>query len=94
MRWLLCPLYERHLLRALSDLPMPNHVGIILERRDPPVGRSVVAKRFQRVLLLRCLLARVPKDRFFEADPGLPTTAAAVRQIGSVTIGAPRIVEP
>ena len=31
MRWLLYPLYERHLLRAVSDLPMPNHVGIILD---------------------------------------------------------------
>ena len=31
MRWLLYPQYERHLLRAVSDLPMPHHVGIILD---------------------------------------------------------------
>ncbi len=31
MRWLLYPLYERHLLRAISGLPMPQHVGIILD---------------------------------------------------------------
>ncbi len=31
MRWLLYPLYEWHLLRAVADLPMPKHVGIILD---------------------------------------------------------------
>ncbi len=31
MRWFLYSLYERHLLRMVSDLPIPNHVGIILD---------------------------------------------------------------
>jgi short-chain Z-isoprenyl diphosphate synthase len=31
MRWLLYSLYERHLLRVISGLPMPQHVGIILD---------------------------------------------------------------
>ena len=61
MRWLPYPLYERHLLRAVSDPPLPNHVGVILDGNR----RYARERRLTETYEIYCLGARKP-DRVLD----------------------------
>jgi hypothetical protein len=56
----------------------PDHPN---QRRGAPVGLHALAERLQRVLLLRCLLARLPEDRLSPGDPELPAATPAIREV-------------
>ncbi len=49
--------------------------------RGPPLGLPALAERVQRVLLLRRLLAGVPRDRLPARHPHLPATGSALRAL-------------
>src|SRR5262249_21420692 len=48
--------------------------------RGAPVGLHALAECLQRVLLLRCLLARLSEDRLSTGDPQLPAAPPKIRK--------------
>ena len=58
---------------------LENSPGLkLLDGRNPPQRIPAVAERVQRVLLLRGLLAGVPRDRLPPRDPHVPAALEAV----------------
>lgn len=67
----------------MGEMPDPDLIHPH-ERRGAAVGPPVVAKRLQRILLLRCPLASIPHNRLIARRPLVSTKEAAIWRVGDV----------